>query len=273
MQTTGKDRDIIDKFYTNPTVAKLCLEKFNELVPIKKTDILMEPAAGNGSFFNIMREYSSNVFGYDIEPDHPDIVKQDFLEFDYINPDPTKLNMYVIGNPPFGRQASLAKQFIKKSIEFATAIGFILPKSFKKDSFQSTFPRNFHLILSFDLPVESFLLNGKPYDVPCVFQIWYRRIYFREIKEVEKPDFFEYVKISDKPDLSFRRVGVYAGKIDKVCKDKSEQSHYFLKLRKDVNIDNFIKYYNENITFEVDNTTGPKSISKRELNERLQSFI
>ena len=66
------------------------------------------------------------------------------------------------------------------------------------------------------------------------------------------------------PDISFRRVGVNAGKIDKIIHNKSAQSHYFIKFTNnktvDENIERLIK-----ITYDFNNTVGPKSISKQEL--------
>jgi hypothetical protein len=273
MQDTGKHRNTLDKFYTNPTAAKFCIQEFQKYIPMQENDVIIEPSAGNGSFLQhfYSMNLSKHIFGFDIEPEHKKIIKQDFLDLDeslFLK----QHKLYIIGNPPFGRQSSLAKKFIKKSCEFADAIGFILPKSFKKESLQSTFPLQFHLMSTFDLPENSFLLNEKEYNVPCVFQIWIKQSISREIITVEKPDFFEYVAKHETPDLSFRRVGVYAGKIDKECITKSEQSHYFLKLNPSIDIDNFIKLYNKNIKFEFDNTAGPKSISKKELNRELKEL-
>jgi hypothetical protein len=278
MQTTGKDRDTIDKFYTNTEAVKLCLQEFKKHISINDNDILIEPSAGDGAFFSLMMFYSENVHAYDIEPGNKEIEKQDFLTLDFKEFKESKSNLldskiYFIGNPPFGRQSSLAKKFIKKSAEIANAIGFILPKSFKKESCQKAFPIHFHLLSTIDLPKNSFLLNGKEYDVPCIFQVWSKKDTSREIKTIEKPAFFTYVKKKESPDLSVRRVGVYAGKIDKDC-DKSEQSHYFLKLKENTpeDIDKLIDFFSKSIKFENDNTAGPKSISKKELNEKLLSF-
>lgn len=273
MQDTGKNRNIIDKFYTNPDIAKLCIQEFQKYISIQENDILIEPSAGNGSFLNhfYSMKLSTNIVGFDIEPEHEKIIKQDFLLLNSsIFPQDKKI--YILGNPPFGRQSSMAKKFIKKACEFADSVGFILPKSFKKESLQTTFPLHFHLVATLDLPINSFLLNEKEYDVPCVFQIWKKQTMPREIIMVEKPDFFNYVDKKDSPDLSFRRVGVYAGKIDKDYLTKSEQSHYFLKLDPKVDIDTFIDNYNKYIKFESDNTTGPKSISKKELNKQLRNL-
>jgi hypothetical protein len=273
MQDTGKHRNIIDKFYTKPEIAKYCIQEFQKYITVEEDDFVIEPSAGNGSFLDNLYSLniSKNIYGFDIEPEHEKIIKQDFLTFDYTK-FPKNNKIYILGNPPFGRQSSLAKKFIKFSCNFVDAIGFILPKSFKKESLQSIFPLHFHLMSSIDLPENSFLLNNKEYDVPCIFQIWMKQSLEREIVSVEKPDFFEYVKKSEVPDLSFRRVGVYAGKIDKDWISKSEESHYFLKLNPSIDIDTFIDTYCKTVKFESDNTAGPKSISKKELNMQLQKI-
>ena len=65
------------------------------------------------------------------------------------------------------------------------------------------------------------------------------------------------------PDISFRRVGVYAGKIE-TDTNKSEQSHYFIKFTNNRPLcENLNKL--KAVTFDFNNTVGPKSISKLEL--------
>jgi len=165
-QTKGLKRNTIDKYYTKEPVVQLCLESVKKYIVIDKDDLIIEPSAGNGSFIKGIKLLSSKALFYDIEPEHNEIVKQDFLKCN--NP---YGNVHVIGNPPFGRQSSMAIKFIKKSCEFCNTLSFILPKSFKKDSLQKKIPLNFHLVKSVDLPEKSFTLKNKDYDVPCIFQI------------------------------------------------------------------------------------------------------
>ena len=87
----------------------------------------------------------------------------------------------------------------------------------------------FHLDFQMDIPPFSFIVENKPHDVPCVFQIWNRKDVPRIIPEKLLPRGFSFVKIENNPDISFRRVGVYAGKIDRNYHSKSTQSHYFIK--------------------------------------------
>lgn len=173
-QNKGLHRNIIDKFYTKNKIVDLCMENIKKYLTIEQNDVIIEPSAGNGAFINNIKNITSNYIFYDIEPEHSDIIKQDYL---LINT--TIFNKYnkihIIGNPPFGRQSSTVIKFIKKSSNFADTISFILPKSFKKQSLQKYFPLNFHLIHEIILPINSFIISNKEHNVPCVFQIWLKK--------------------------------------------------------------------------------------------------
>jgi predicted RNA methylase len=284
MQNKGLNRNTIDKFYTKKEIAKICIELFEEYVKPDKDDIIIEPSAGSGSFSNELIKRYNNIIAIDIEPDNKNIKKLDYLnDFNILSETEgistkelgvSNKKIHVIGNPPFGRQSGLAKKFIKKSTNFSNSISFILPKSFKKDSFQKTIPLNFHLEYSYNIPTNSFYLNDKDYNVECVFQIWIKKEKNRAVSNIKKPDFYNYVKREENPDLSFRRVGVYAGEISKEI-NKSQQSHYFIKFNNNENnfVDKFIQVYNQHKNFSFDNTVGPKSISKQELNSFVSSLI
>ena len=257
MQKKGLQRNTIDKFYTKPEVVELCRQSIVKLDILNDKELIIEPSAGNGAFIEMIQSLTKNALFYDISPDNPIIVKKDFLEID----DSILENAHCIGNPPFGRQSSMAIKFIKKA-HSCKSISFILPKSFKKESMKNKFPLHFHLVCEIDLPSHSFLLNEKEYDVPCIFQIWLKKENKRDAitKYIEKG--FKFVKKEDNPHISFRRVGVYAGKIDKDI-DKSPQSHYFIRFDRFTN-----KLFKslQMIEFECSkNTVGPKSISKQEL--------
>ena len=200
----------------------------------------------------------------DIEPEHYEIKKQDFLTFNFVELKEKYRKIHIIGNPPFGRQSSLAVKFIKYSSNFCDSISFILPKSFKKDSMKIKFPLNFHCIYEIDLLENSFTVNDKDYNVNCVFQIYVKKSFNRDVIIKMKPINYKFVTKNENPDLSFRRVGVYAGSVSKDI-NKSEQSHYFIKLDDNSNLDEIIKKVEELTFVEKNNTVGPKSISKQEL--------
>ena len=105
------------------------------------------------------------------------------MEFDFNPLINTNYKIHLVGNPPFGRQSSLAIKFIKQSCKFCDTISFILPKSFKKDSLQKHFPINFHLEYEYELPKDSFIVGDKSHDVPCVFQIWIKKDTNRQVQK------------------------------------------------------------------------------------------
>ncbi len=257
MAKQKKERN--DKFYTKKNIAK----KLIDLINIHDYDYVIDPSAGNGAFYNQINVESK--IGIDLEPDIPEIVKADWLDFEIKG---NYKSVLVIGNPPFGRQASGAFEFINKCAELeVSAIAFILPKSFKKDSFQNRFPVDYHLNKEVDLEESCFELEGKDYPVPCVFQIWLRSNQKRVVNKLKTTSsFLTFVKKSDNPDYVFRRIGANAGNISDDI-NKSEQSHYFIKssLR--------VKKIIGCIEWEHNNTVGPRSIGKGELIARLEKII
>ena len=271
-QTKGLTRDIIDKYYTKEVVVEQSLDLVKRHLKLNRDDLIIEPSAGNGSFIEGIKSLTNNFKFYDLEPENDEIVEQDYLQYNYNDIKNTYSRIHVIGNPPFGRQSSLAIKFIKKSCEFCNSISFILPKSFKKDSMKNKFPLNFHLVFERDLPENSFLVNGIEHDVPCVFQIWENRATNRAVSEKLKPVNFVFVKKTENPDISFRRVGVNAGRIDTNIDEKSVESHYFIKFTNDKSVEENIRNLSS-ITYEFNNTVGPKSLSKPEVISRFNPLM
>ena len=263
-QTKGLNRNTIDKYYTNDIVVELCLNFVKKYIQINIDDLIVEPSAGNGSFITGIKSLTNNFKFYDLEPDNDEIIKQDYLLYNHDIIKNAFSKIHIIGNPPFGRQSSLAIKFIKKSCDYCDSVSFILPKSFKKDSLKKAFPLKFHLIFEIDLPNKSFLVDGIEHDVPCIFQIWEKKSIDRIVNEKLEPLNFRFVEKTENPDISFRRVGVNAGTIDDKMNEKSVQSHYFIKFTNGKSISDNINNLST-ITYEFNNTVGPKSISKQEL--------
>jgi len=260
-QKTGKHRNTTDKFYTKQSVAESCVREFFDVISTCDTDLIVEPSAGAGAFSEVLRLYHGNVLAFDLVPEHPSIIQQDFLltTFDLQH----KGRIHFVGNPPFGRQSSLAKKFIKRCGKVGYSISFVLPKSFRKESMQKAFPLCFHLIHEIDLPHNSFLVNNKDHHVPCVFQIWVRKPGMdREIHTILTTS-FRFVAKTECPHVAFRRVGGGAGNMTKDFQNKCEQTHYFLKFDSATDLEWLLKTYTP--TVASDNTVGPKSISKKEL--------
>jgi hypothetical protein len=140
---------------------------------------------------------------------------------------------------------------------------------------QKHFPKKFHLIYQTDVADNSFLQDGKPIDVPCVFQIWQKHEEERQVvtKLETDPSIFQFVKQNEYPDISFRRVGVNAGTIDdKELDKKSFQSHYFIKFGSTINKKEFIEKMRQ-IEYTHDNTVGPRSIGKQEIIREVNKIV
>lgn len=259
VQSTGLSRSTVDQYYTKSSIAKHYIDKFNDIIKPDIDATIMEPSAGSGSFSDVLTDMFSKVLCYDIEPRKPYITKEDFLQLDTSQ----LTNVHCVGNPPFGRQSSLAKKFIKKCCSFSNSVSFILPKSFKKPSFDRVFPLQFHKVFEEDCPRNSFLVNEVEYDVPCVFQIWVKKDSPRVQEVPQEPIGYEFVKKDASPDIAVRRVGFYSGKAYVEHAEKSIQSHYFIKFNNNVDVDSFIEQFNK-LELEFNNTVGARSISKTE---------
>jgi predicted RNA methylase len=264
---TGLKRTGDECFYTKIDVSSSIVKDIQDLIDFSSFDLIVEPSAGSGSFLQALWENGiKDIKAYDINPHGTGIIKQDFLT---LNTEDFKGKILTIGNPPFGRNSSLAIKFIKKICEFSTVFALILPKSFKKQSRIDKIPEEFHQIYIKDLDKNSFTLLDKSVDVPCSFFIYEKRDYKRHKKVVEIEN--EKYKIIKKPNdikdiVAFRRVGANAGKFFTTGVEKlSEQSNYFIKFNDALDLSKC-----EFDTFQ--NTVGPLSISKKELIEQLNKL-
>ena len=254
----------LDKFYTKKELSTSLISKIN----LNQYEVVVDPCCGDGSFYSKINH--KKVIGIDILPHIDGVITHDFLTWNYKTINEISSNVLVISNPPFGKQGSLAMNFIKRSSEFADTIAFILPLSFAKPSVKNKIPEFYHLEYEEILPEDSYLLDGENYSVKCVFQIWKKKDSKREKIKSDVATGFEYTKNKNLADIAIRRVGVYAGKAFRDL-SKSEQSHYFLIIEDKSKID-FIINKLEDINWN-DLTVGPRSISKGELNKVLNKIL
>lgn len=256
------EKSKLDQYYTNPEYAKYLCE--NLIKPNAPTGALfIEPSAGSGAFS--MHFNSRDITSYDLEPKFDGCLEQDFLKTQLVG------DFVFIGNPPFGKNSSLAVKFFNHAAKNAKMICFILPKTFQKMKFKNRLDFNFHLLLEEDCPVNSFLLDGEPYDVPCVFQIWVKKEYKRERFMVGANKWFKQCTPSE-ADLVVRRVGGRAGQVLALSTEWNINSTYFLKsLRPDTEA--CIVSLKDIITEEASKSAGVRSIGLDELQYLLDLYI
>ena len=266
----------LDQYYTFPLVAGNCISYLKNVLHANFFNFnaytFIEPSAGDGAFYDLLPP--DRRIGIDIEPKAEGIFRSDFLRCDISCP----RRVIVLGNPPFGKNSSMAVKFFNHASRLSAVdfIAFIVPKTFRKVSIQNRLSMDFHLVGEMNLPAKSFIKDGKPYAVPCCFQIWQRKEKKREpVKFDLENEWFEFVKKSEKPDLAVRRVGWTSGHCTKDIADCKEQSFYFLKLKKGVNATMFrdninnLSYYGH-FTNLIMNTAGARSLSKGEFVSVLQ---
>jgi len=164
----------LDQFYTNDDVVQECLA----LVNLDDYDVIIEPSAGSGAFYTYLPV--EKRVGVDLEPAYKGVIEQDYFKFVEVAAAckmfPVEGKTYlVVGNPPFGKNSSLARKFFNASALFADTIAFVLPRTFRKPSTLNQLNKYFHLSKEIMLGKDAFHLpNGKTHDVPCVFQVWER---------------------------------------------------------------------------------------------------
>lgn len=154
----------LDKFYTKPEIAKTCISRINDW---NAWDLVVEPSAGNGNFFKHIP--TTKKIGIDIKPGCDDVIEKDF--FKYV-PKPGKI--LVIGNPPFGKNSSLAIKFFNHAARWANTIAFIIPRTFRRTSVQNRLDLRFYLSRDEDIPIKPCAFEP-PMSVKCCFQIWVKR--------------------------------------------------------------------------------------------------
>lgn len=253
-------KDPLDRFYTAESTAAFCLSQLD----LSSYSLIVEPSAGRGSFSNQIE----NCLAFDIDPQAAEIQQQDFLEYTH-----EKGNILVVGNPPYGQQSKLAIQFFNKAAEFAQTIAFILPKSFRKDSVQNRLSLDFILVKDVEIPNTIFTLpTGQQIEVPCVFQIWQRTNKPRTKKKAKTTTSLFTFTTPENADFRIQRVGGNAGKAS-FDLSKSTNSNYFVKNTSDLANEELVEIINNTIFDSIENTVGPKSLSKGELIETLEENL
>ncbi|WP_186043097.1 MULTISPECIES: Eco57I restriction-modification methylase domain-containing protein [Burkholderia] len=225
----GRD---LDQFYTNPQLAQ---RLFADLIADHLGDRWshdvrwLEPSCGTGAFLSLLPE---DGLGVDLDPKCAGAVQADFLNWTPpATADGDDRPLVVVGNPPFKHDVA----FFNRCAELgAERIAFIVPRSWQKPSVQNKLARAFHLVHEEVLPLDAFVFEGQPAEVPTVFQVWERRDEQRPLI-VLPTTHADFVFVSyaqrDTADFAIQRIGVNAGAVkDLDAKHLSQNSHRFVRV-------------------------------------------
>jgi hypothetical protein len=117
-----------NKYYTPEWLVKKVITTMLIVLSGITITELIEPSAGDGAFIYELDKLNIPTFYYDLYPEHPKIIQQDYLKLE-LEHNPGRV---VIGNPPFnmnGHNFNLWKKFCNKSSEISEYIVFISPSS------------------------------------------------------------------------------------------------------------------------------------------------
>ncbi len=228
-----------DKYYTPDSVVKKVIEVLEkDIMPIENFKRIIEPSAGAGAF---LERLPKKTIGYDIEPQHENIIKGDYLQQDI----PYLKNSLVIGNPPFGEAGNLHTEFIKFSMKHSDYVAFVLPGDmYKKDKFE-----DIELFKSYMLPAVKY--SGV--KLKCCFNIYRKRknklkekniknveiLTFSKTKNTTKKDELEWLCI--KADLRF--IGFGTIRILKDTDKKVRAKEMKIILKEKVNLKSVLEKY------------------------------
>ena len=149
-----------DKYFTQASTAKYCVEKTKEVIGSENITEWLEPSAGAGAFLPFL---DNNYLAFDIEPEAENIKQKNYLELEL----PYLKGRCIIGNPPFGTRNTLSVKFYKNSLKYGDYIAFIQPASQYNNNQQMY---EFDLVHSEMLPLQKFTDR----DLLCCFNIYKR---------------------------------------------------------------------------------------------------
>jgi hypothetical protein len=256
----------LDKFYTKPIIVDKCINTINNKYEWNSFDLIIEPSAGCGNFYKKIP--SDNKIGLDIAPEDNNIIKIDFFEY---FPNNTFKNILVLGNPPFGKNCSLAIKFFNHAALFANVIAFIIPRTFRRISIQNKLNFNFHLIFDEEIPITPCAFEPKMM-AKCCFQIWQKKIIKRtKITLITKHNDWDFLALGEKdikgqptpPENADFAIRAYGGKCGEIQTNNLHtlrpKSWHWIKsnINKDILINRFNKLdYSNSINTARQNSIG-----------------
>jgi hypothetical protein len=150
-----------------------------------------------------------------------------YVQADFLTWDSNMKFDVIVGNPPYGRNTSLAIKFLNKSAELCENIHFVLPRSVRKPSVLKRINPHLHLVSDEDTSNDTF--GGG--IITCV-QKWELRNELRVLEKMhtQHPD-FQFVS-KENANLFIGRCG--AGPSGKVLTENFlhyADSHFFIKTK------------------------------------------
>ena len=264
-RVTGKEQ-----YYTPADLSLEIIERVCRNIENPTSRIFLEPAGGTGSFIEAAKSFGfSAIESMDIEPKHPLVREQDFLQ--------AKLklsNAVCVTNPPFGRNNSLSVPFFNQAAQYSDVIAFIVPRSWRKWSVLNRLNLSFHLVDDWNLDIDYVDEDGNSThgvgNLRTCVQVWKRSEgAYRE--PVKIPDHGIILKTTPaEADVSFTLFGYGCGTVKEEFQRVPNTTQTFLKLNHPralealKNVD-FSRFYNH--------TAYTEALGFQEINYLLNEYL
>lgn len=298
LRESSVERDT-DQFYTKESVAKMCVETLSTFVPIGDVAMLVEPSCGTGSFVKAAEKiFDLPIATIDIdETAAPNAEHINFLDWTFIGFGTHGKLVVTLGNPPFGKNSSLAVKFFNSAAKYSDVIAFILPLTFSKPSIVNRLDKHFHLVHFEELPKDSFIYKGKAKNVSCGFYIYvscdaydkitnvpetWKVVKKNSLREKIEPgasesDIVSFVSTLEETTCLIQRVGTNAGKLflDKKDIENKLSSRNFYKVHLNLHESKRKKLLKMDLTKSKDkkNVSGMPSLSKPEVVKLIHEYF
>ncbi len=264
-RVTGKEQ-----YYTPSALSLEIIQRVCESIDNPTSRFFLEPAGGTGSFIEAAKKFGfKNFESVDIEPKHPQVREQDFLQANL-----EISNAVCVTNPPFGRNNSLSVPFFNKAAEYSEIIAFIVPRSWRKWSVLNRLDLSFHLVDDWNLEIDYVDEEGLPtHGVgklrTCV-QVW-KKNDFKLRNVVKIPDHGIIEKTSPEfADVSLTLFGYGCGTVKEDFPRVPNTTQTFLKLRHPRALEalkavDFSRFYNH--------TAYTEALGLQEINFLLNEYL
>lgn len=161
-----------DAYFTHPDDVRWVFDQLAKHFELEGCTAL-EPSAGACVFpkaapqlrwttNELYPEFSNGV----IHDHHLDFAKDDLAQLGTFD--------FVIGNPPYGRNSTLARKFIKRALELAPVVAMVLPKGCRRHTvYDKDLPNDVRIVVDKPLPISTFELpDGRVKEVGTVLIVY-----------------------------------------------------------------------------------------------------
>ncbi len=264
----------LDQYFTEQKMASALVDSLLRRLDPACARHYIEPACGKGAFVKALCAagvHRKHIRTVEIDHKLPADVHCDFLKStrDSLGISRWKrATTVVIGNPPFGRNGKLVRQFLTKAAEYANWVCFIVPRSMHGAHGCGSLNPCLDLIYEKDLDGGFSTTKAK-----CNWQEWFLlpegcRGYRPSDTIPDADGLYEIVSIDDRYNIVIQRCGGTAGRITR-CNGTGEGKYYIRSRYPEV----LQAFQNLPKHREAGLTTHQNSLSARMLHELLEQSL